>query len=503
MLIYNESVIESNSKVNIGIMLTKRQKQVLDFIKSFQKKKGYSPSLEEIKKHLKLSSVSTIHHHVQALEDLGFLKKEENQPRTIEVYEKEQMIKIPLLGVIAAGQPIEAVQEGESIAVSKSKLPRTGDFFALRVVGDSMVEESINDGDVVLVRQQTVAENGQKVVALINNTEATLKKYYKEQGHIRLQPANRKLEPIIIKRPRNLVLQGIVIDIIRGSLGASLPKPREEAEERIKRKKIGDLVGQIIEGNCLEVMKEIPPKSVDMILCDLPYGTTQNRWDSPIPLDQLWAHYERVIKDDGVIALTAQGLFSANLILSNPKLFKYKITWVKSKSTNFLNAKKQPLRKHEDVLIFYNRQPSYNPQMSKGEPYNKGFRKNQLTGSYGDFKTVEVKSNGERYPTDVIYFKTAESEGPVYHPTQKPVELGRYLIKTFTNPRDIVLDNTCGSGSFLVAAVLEGRKFIGIEKNQEVYLFKKKKVDYIEVCRQRVKEAQEQYQAEENKLRLL
>ena len=140
--------------------------------------------------------------------------------------------------------------------------------------------------------------------------------------------------------------------------------------------------------------------------------------------------------------------------------------------------------------------------MTYGEPYNKGFRKDQLTGSYGDFKTVEVKSNGERYPTDVVYFKTAESEGEVLHPTQKPVELGRYLIRTFTKEGDIVLDNTCGSGSFLVSAVLEGRKFIGIEKNSDVFHFKKHKADYIEISYRRIKEATEQYKAERNKLRL-
>jgi len=270
-------------------------------------------------------------------------------------------------------------------------------------------------------------------------------------------------------------------------------------EPRIKASKTEKTISQfenrVIESDCLEVMNAIPSKSIDMILCDLPYGTTQNLWDSVIPLNQLWSHYERIIKDKGVIALTGQGLFTASLMLSNPKLFKYKITWVKSKPTNFLNAKKQPLRKHEDICIFYKNQPAYNPQMSGGEPYNKGFRKDQLTGSYGDFKTVEVKSNGERYPTDVIYFKTAESEGEVYHPTQKPVELGRYLIRTFTKEDDIVLDNTCGSGSFLVSAVLEGRKFIGIEKNQEVYLFKKHKADYVEISKKRIREAAAQYKA--------
>jgi site-specific DNA-methyltransferase (adenine-specific) len=266
------------------------------------------------------------------------------------------------------------------------------------------------------------------------------------------------------------------------------------ATNLLSKTTIDTFINKVIEGDCLEVMRKFPSKSIDMILCDLPYGMTQNHWDSVISLDELWKHYRRIIKDTGVIALTSQGLFTAKLILSNQNLFKYKITWVKSKPTNFLNAKKQPLRKHEDICIFYKKQPLYNPQMAKGEPYNKGFRKDQLTGSYGDFRTVEVKSNGDRYPSDVVYFKTAESEGPVYHPTQKPVELGRYFIKTFTKEGDIVLDNTCGSGSFLVAAILEGRNFIGIEKNQDVYLFKKKKANYIEICNLRIKEAEEQYE---------
>jgi len=284
---------------------------------------------------------------------------------------------------------------------------------------------------------------------------------------------------------------------LRKNLGTEEIKPKTV---KISEMAISNFANQVIKGDCLEVMKKIPARSIDMILCDLPYGTTQNHWDSVIPIDQLWIHYERIIKDKGVIALTGQGLFTANLMLSNPRLFKYKITWVKSKPTNFLNAKKQPLRKHEDICIFYKSQPAYNPQMTYGEPYNKGFRKDQFTGSYGDFKTVEVKSNGERYPTDVVYFKTAESEGEVYHPTQKPVELGRYLIRTFTKEGEVVLDNTCGSGSFLVSAVLEGRKFIGIEKNEDVYLFKKHKVDYIEVSKNRIKEAEAQYKATSNKL---
>ncbi len=250
--------------------------------------------------------------------------------------------------------------------------------------------------------------------------------------------------------------------------------------------KIEKMLNQVIEGDCLEVMKKIPSKSIDMILCDLPYGTTQNKWDSVIDLDKLWLEYTRIIKDNGVIALSSQGIFTAKLILSNEKWFKYKITWIKSKSTNFLNAKKQPLRKHEDICIFYKKQPEYNPQMSIGEPYDKGIRKNQLTGSYGEFSPTLVKSEGERYPTDVIYFKTAESEGKVYHSTQKPVELGRYLIKTYSKEGDIILDNACGSGSFLISAILENRKFIGIEKNEDIHLHKNNAIDMIEICNERI-----------------
>lgn len=264
---------------------------------------------------------------------------------------------------------------------------------------------------------------------------------------------------------------------------------------------IQDFINKVFEDDCLKVMPNIPDKSVDMILCDLPYGTTQNKWDSVIDLDQLWKQYMRIIKDNGAIVLTAQGLFTAKLILSNQNWFKYKIVWIKSKSTNFLNAKKQPLRKHEDICVFYKQQPTYNPQMTKGESYDKGIRKNQYTGSYGDFKPRHVHSNGMRYPNDVLfmddnempiedflYVKTAESEGPVFHPTQKPIELGRYLIRTFSNPGDIILDNACGSGSFLVAAAMEHRKYIGIEKNQNVRLHKIKAIDYIQVCADRLAE---------------
>ena len=252
------------------------------------------------------------------------------------------------------------------------------------------------------------------------------------------------------------------------------------------------LGGEIYKGNCLKVMKQFDGHSVDMVLCDLPYGITQNKWDSIIPLDKLWEQYGRILKPKGVIALSSQGIFTARLILSNEAWFRYKFAWIKSKPTNFLNARRQPLRQHEDICIFYGNQPNYRPVMSPGEPYDKGVRKSQFTGSYGDFKPVLVKSNGERFPTDTLYCKTAESESGcrVWHPTQKPVALGRYLIRMYTGKGDVVLDNAFGSGSFLVAAALEERRFIGIEKNQEVHLFKDKRINYIKVAKQRLAEVE-------------
>lgn len=261
---------------------------------------------------------------------------------------------------------------------------------------------------------------------------------------------------------------------------------RRESGQRVAN--LSGLEDALLEGDCLDLMRMVPDQSVHLILCDLPYGTTQNRWDSVIDLQRLWREYRRVLKPNGVVVLTAQGIFTAKLILSNEAWFKYKIVWEKSKPTNFLNAKKQPLRKHEDVCVFYAKPPTYNPQMRPGQAYDKGVRKNQLSGSYGDFQPAHVRSDGERYPADIVYFKTAESEPEraVWHPTQKPVELGRYLVRTFSNEGDVVLDNAFGSGSFLVAAAMEKRRFIGIERNKEVHLFKNELIDYVALAAKRL-----------------
>ena len=238
---------------------------------------------------------------------------------------------------------------------------------------------------------------------------------------------------------------------------------------------------KLYQGDCLEVMDKLIESGlkVDAIITDPPYGTTQNKWDSVISLDEMWNRINKLIKSNGAIVFTSQSIFTAKLILSNEKWFKYKLVWEKSKATNFLNAKKQPLRKHEDICVFYNKQPTYNPQMREGKPYDKGVRKDQLTGSYGDFNPVHVKSEGKRYPTDVVYFKTAESEGKVYHSTQKPVKLMEYLIKTYTNEGDVVLDNCMGSGTTGVACLRNKRKFIGIELDEKYFNIAKNRLENI------------------------
>jgi len=196
-------------------MLTKRQKQILDHIKRFIKEKGYSPSLEEIRKHFRLASRSTIHHHIETLKEKGYLNKLDYQARTIELSNNRKsfsLLEIPLLGTIAAGEPIEAIEDPEMIKVPKSQLSKSGEHYALRVQGDSMIDEGIFDGDTVIIRKQPDAENGETVVALINDNEVTLKKIYKEKNGFRLQPANSSIKPIFAKE---LVIQGKVMSVIR------------------------------------------------------------------------------------------------------------------------------------------------------------------------------------------------------------------------------------------------------------------------------------------------
>ncbi|WP_218936613.1 DNA-methyltransferase [Bacillus wiedmannii] len=222
-------------------------------------------------------------------------------------------------------------------------------------------------------------------------------------------------------------------------------------------------LNRIYNMECIEGMRMIPDKSVDMILCDLPYGTTRNKWDSIIPLDSLWEQYERIIKDNGAIILTAQTPFDKVLGASNLKLLKYEWIWRKDSGTGFLNAKKMPLKDHENVLVFYKKLPIYNPQMRKGfKPYEA--KQGHIGSNYGAGVSTTTKSNGERYPLTCLQFGRDQNK---LHPTQKPVALFEYLVKTYTCEGDIVLDNCMGSGTTAVACVNTNRNFIGFELEPE------------------------------------
>lgn len=233
------------------------------------------------------------------------------------------------------------------------------------------------------------------------------------------------------------------------------------------------MIQEVWHGDCLELMNHIQEKSIDMILCDLPYEVTARlKWDVLIPFKELWSHYERIIKDNGAIVLTATEPFRSQLISSNFKLFKYDWIWEKNKTVGFLNAKKQPLRKHESILVFYKKQPTYNPQKTTGhKPVNSFTHKEgAATLIYGKTK-AGIKGGGatDRYPTSILKFPVVNNTKEKLHCSQKPVELMEYLIKTYTNENDIVLDNCAGSGSSLIAAKNLKRQFIGIEKEFEYY----------------------------------
>ncbi len=242
-------------------------------------------------------------------------------------------------------------------------------------------------------------------------------------------------------------------------------------------------VDYIKQGDCLELMQELPDQSVHMILCDLPYGVTKNVWDKQIMLDKLWMQYKRIIKPHGVVALFGQGVFFADIVNSNRKWFRYDIVWDKVLVSGFLNANRMPLRCHEQIAIFYKHLPTYNPQFWQGRPIHGSsglhYRKREINHNYGKFRRISARPAGttEHYPTSIIHVPKYHPSATT-HPTEKPIELLKYLVKTYTNEGDIVLDNCLGCGGTAVACVQTSRHYIGYELMP----------DYVKTARQRVQE---------------
>ncbi len=481
-------------------MLTPKQKQILEFIKKYLKKNGYSPSLAEIGKYFKLVK-STVHEHVETLKEKGYLEKINYKARSIELAKNKnvsELIKIPLLGTIAAGQPIEAIENKEVIAIPKNKLPDTGEFYALQVLGNSMIDENINSGDIVLVKQQTTAENGQKVVALIDNHEATLKKYYREKGHVRLQPANKNMEPIILRSGQDFSIQGIVLDVIR-DIGTITPlevypdaklinRERKIKNRQLKEKTRGgtkfqkkaivtaDVTGiekftnKIICGDSEEVLIKIPTKSIDIVITSPPYNfgmeykdDSKNdavRWDDYFQkLNMIWKQCARVLKPGGRLCLNVQPLFSdyipshhlmSKQLLDLGLIWKGEILWEK----NNYNCK----------------YTAWGSWKSPSMPYLK------YTWEFVEIFSKDThKKIGDQTMADItgdefkkwVYAKWSiapeRNMKEFNHPAMFPKELATRLMKLFCYKGDIVLDPFNGAGTTTLCAAETGRKYIGID----------------------------------------
>jgi site-specific DNA-methyltransferase (adenine-specific) len=234
---------------------------------------------------------------------------------------------------------------------------------------------------------------------------------------------------------------------------------------------------QIIQGDCLEVMKEIPDNSIDMILCDLPYGTTSCHWDTIIPFEPLWEQYKRIIKDNGAIVLTASQPFTSALVMSNVKMFKYEWIWKKSQPSGALTAKKRPMKYHENILVFYKNMPVYNYQLTVGKKNHWDKRDKVKSELYGGYIGATVNKMGNnKYPSSIQEFN-CQDRAKLSHPTQKPVALFEYLQLTYTNEGDTILDNCSGSGTSAVAADNIGRNWICIEKDPSYVAISKKRIN--------------------------
>lgn len=490
-------------------MLTKRQKQVLDFVESYSQQKGYAPSFEEIRKRLKLASVSTVHFHVKKLKEGGYLGKIENKARAISIASKEPLVKVPLLGTIAAGEPIEAIRENEFIAVPKTTLPSTGNLYALRVIGNSMIDENIKDGDIVLVKQQDTAENGERVVALIDNHEATLKKFYKERGHIRLQPANKNIEPIILDKGTPVAIQGIVLDVIRtenleietrqklldvdtnkNATQTSLP-PQKKIKIAYKPTKDADVV--LFQGDRLDLMRQLPDKSIKLVVTS-PHYNIGKEYEKRRDLNSYLADQEetikeaiRILSDDGSICWQVGNHIGKDgevfpldaLIYTIGKKYGLKlrnrIIW---HFGHGLHCTKRFSGRHETIVWFtksdnytFNLDPIRVPQKYPGK---KNFKKNE---KYGTLSGNPLGKN----PSDIWEIPNVKNNHPekTEHPCQFPIELIERLVLSMTNPGDVVLDPYLGVGSALCAAVIHNRKGFGSDIMKE----------YLDIAEERIKAA--------------
>lgn len=456
------------------IPLTPRQKQIFDFIKKYINTYGISPTFEEIARHIK-KSFSTTYEHVDTMIKKGVLSKN-NTTRGIEINEFNEMIKIPLLGTIAAGNPIRVTEEKETIAIPRTKVPARGNFYALRVSGDSMVDEDIHDGDYIIAKRQDTAENGEKIVALIDNDEATLKKFYKEKYGIRLQPANKNLSPLFFDHSR-VSIQGVITDIIHTEkmiAPATLKIPKTKKTQALPKNKI-------LCGDAVEIMKAFPDNSVDIVVTSPPYDGIRNYKGFSLDLHATGRQVYRVLKDGGVVVMVIQDQtknFGKSLTS-----FRTIIDWCDS--FGFKLFETVIYRKFGAEGAWWNKRfrvdHEYMPVFLKGDRpvfFDKEHLK--IPSKHGG-KTMTGGgtrlTNGVRIATRSITINSTKCRGTIWeyltagdgsrlkhqHPATFPNQLPYDFIKCFCPPDGIVLDPFVGSGTTIVAAKNLARNYIGID----------------------------------------
>ena len=452
-------------------MITKKQKRVFDFVKEYQSKHDYSPSLEDIRRKFKHASVSTAHYYIEKLKGAGQLNKERNQPRSVVLKSHETMVKIPFLGLIAAGEPIDVIENRETIAIPKSRLPKSGEVYALRVQGDSMSDEGVNDGDTILINKQNTAENGDKVVALLNGNEATLKTFYKEKGQIRLQPANKNYEPIIIKNGQEFALQGVLLDVVKTN---ETEDPIHDFVLSVKKNtqqqgEISDYLNKVYNGDVMHVLKDLPNNSVDMIFGDPDYNVgikygennyTRKFEDYINWYIELTKESMRVLKNDGNLFMLNYPQQNAHLRvkyldLCFPNVHEY--VWVYN--TNVGHTPKRFTTAHRSILHV---RKSVGNKFFKDDvalpyknPTDKRIQQNLANGSKG------------KMPYSWFEFNLVKnvSKEKTEHACQIPQKLTELLIKASTKEGDIVFPLFGGSGAEVEVARKLKRNFLTAELN--------------------------------------
>lgn len=477
-------------------MISKKQKEVLDYIKEYHSLNSYAPSLEEIRRKFNLASASTAHFHVSKLESMGYIRKDDNKPRSIEIFKNEQMIKIPLLGTIAAGAPIEAIEEREYIAIPKSKLPNSGNFYSLRVKGNSMIEENINDGDIVVVKNQSTATNGERVVALLDNQDVTLKKFYKEKGHIRLQPANKDMEPIIVKSTQ-LAIQGIVVDVIQESNKSAVNTKAKNQTMSVAFDNIP--IDQIIIGDAIENMKHIPESSIDLIVADPPYNLSQGnemKWESNSNLPGFGGNWKKVIEAWDNMPLHEYMDFSKAWISEAKRILKptgsiwvfgtyhnigainiifqllgieiiNEVVWYKRNA--FPNLAGRRLTASHETLLWGH------PGGSKKRDYYFDYQGSK--NFYDSSDQMKLAGKQMRTVWDIPNNKGRDELKYGKHPTQKPLSVCKRIISLTSKPGDLILSPFSGAGTECVAAKELERHYLGFELEKEYADISKKRLD--------------------------